>query len=185
MIRAFVAIDVESVDVVNRVVELQKEVLKLGLDIKFVEKENLHFTLRFLGEIPESRVDNVMRALANLKFNKFTIFLQGLGVFPDLSRPRVLWIGVSQGVEELKKLAKVVREAVDKYAAQVEREEFVPHLTIGRVKSSRNIDRLREFIQQNKMVKLGSMEVDRVKLKKSLLTPQRPIYSDLFVLPLT
>ncbi|MGB9704902.1 MAG: RNA 2',3'-cyclic phosphodiesterase, partial [Pyrobaculum sp.] len=114
LVRSFVAVDIEAQDVVRRIEEMQMEVLKLGLDIKLVERENLHLTLRFLGEIPQSNVDAAIRALAQLRFSKFQIKLADVGVFPDLSRPRVLWIGVSQGVEKLTELADVVRRAVDR-----------------------------------------------------------------------
>ncbi|MFN3804282.1 MAG: RNA 2',3'-cyclic phosphodiesterase [Pyrobaculum sp.] len=183
--RAFVAIDIEDVDVVKKIEEVQHEALRLGLDIKLVERENLHFTLRFLGEIPQGRVNDVVKALSTLRLNKFQLGLAGMGVFPDLSRPRVLWIGVSQGVDEIKKVARAIRESIDRYAAHVEREEFVPHLTIGRIKSGRNIERVRDLVSRYREVNFGAIKVDKVKLKKSVLTPRGPIYSDLFVLSLT
>ncbi|MFN7105766.1 MAG: RNA 2',3'-cyclic phosphodiesterase [Pyrobaculum sp.] len=185
LVRIFVAIDVEDVDVVKKIEGVQQEALRLGLDIKLVERENLHFTLRFLGEIPQSRVNDVVKTLSMLRFNKFQLGLAGIGVFPDLSRPRVLWVGVSQGVEEIKKVAKAIRESVDRYAAHVEKEEFVPHLTIGRIKSGRNIERVRDLVSRHREISFGVIEVDKVKLKKSVLTPRGPIYSDLFVLSLT
>jgi 2'-5' RNA ligase len=185
LIRSFIAIDVENPDVVRKVEELQREVLRLGLDIKLVEKENLHITLRFLGEIPHSRINDVAKALANIRMNKFQIKLRGVGVFPDLARPRVLWVGVSDGIEELKKLASTVRDAVDRFAENREDREFVAHLTVGRIKSSRNIERLQEFVARHANVDFGVITVDKIKLKKSVLTPRGPIYTDLFVQPLT
>ncbi|AAL64840.1 RNA 2',3'-cyclic phosphodiesterase [Pyrobaculum aerophilum] len=185
LVRSFIAVDIESPDVIKKIEEVQREVLRLGLDIKLVERENLHITLRFLGEIPQSRVDSIIKALASVKFNKFMIKLAELGVFPDLSRPRVLWIGVSQGAEELTKLANIVRETVDKYAEHKEDREFTPHLTIGRIKSGQNAHKLREFVQRYKGVEFGVVAVEKVKLKRSVLTPRGPIYSDLFVLHLT
>jgi 2'-5' RNA ligase len=185
LVRSFVAVDIEAQDVVRKIEEVQREVLKLGLDIKLVERENLHLTLRFLGEVPQSNVDAAIRALAQLRFSKFQIGLADVGVFPDLSRPRVLWIGVSQGVEKLRELADAVRKAVDRYAEHREDREFTPHLTIGRVKSGRNIDKLRELLGRYRGVEFGVVTVDKVKLKKSTLTPRGPIYSDLFVLTLT
>lgn len=126
LVRSFVAVDIETPDVVRKIEEVQKEVLKLGLDIKLVERENLHLTLRFLGEIPQSNVDAAIRALAQLKFNRFQIRLADVGVFPGLSRPRVLWIGVSHGAEKLTELADVIRKAVDRYAEHREDREFTP-----------------------------------------------------------
>ena len=184
-VRSFVAVDVEDAEVVRRVEEVQREVLRLGVDVKLVERENLHLTLRFLGEIPQSRVNDVIKALYALKFGRFKIKLYEWGVFPDLSRPRVLWVGISEGAEELVRVAKAVREAVDKYAEHQEDREFTPHLTIGRIKSGRGVERLRELVMRYRGVEFGVVEVDKIKLKKSVLTPRGPIYSDLFVLPLT
>jgi len=184
-VRSFVAIDIDNPDVVRRIEEFQKEVAKLGLDIKFVEKENFHITLRFLGEIPQSRVNAIIRALSSLRFTRFSMKLSGVGVFPDLSRPRVLWIGVSQGAEELSRVAAAVRAAVDKYAEHVEERDFTPHLTVGRLKSSRNVERLRDLVARYSGVEFGVVEVTSIKLKKSVLTPRGPIYSDLFILNLT
>jgi len=185
LVRSFIAIDVENPDVVRRVEELQREVLRLGLDIKLVEKENLHITLRFLGEIPQSRINDVVKAIAGIKMSRFQVKLRGIGVFPDLARPRVLWIGVSDGVEELKRLAATVREAVDRFAESKEDREFVAHLTVGRIKSGRNVEKLQEFVTRYADVDFGVVTVDKIKLKKSVLTPRGPIYTDLFVQPLT
>jgi 2'-5' RNA ligase len=185
LVRSFVAIDIENSDVIRRIEELQREVLRLGLEIKLVEKENLHITLRFLGEIPQNRINDVAKALSNIKMSKFQIKLKGVGVFPDLARPRVLWVGVSDGIEELKKLATTVRQAVDRFAENREDREFVAHLTVGRIKSSRNIERLQEFVARYANVDFGVITVDKIKLKKSVLTPRGPIYTDLFVQSLT
>ncbi|MGK0549204.1 MAG: RNA 2',3'-cyclic phosphodiesterase [Pyrobaculum sp.] len=185
LVRSFIAVDIDAPDVVKRIEEVQREVVRLGLDIKLVERENLHITLRFLGEIPQQRVNDVIRALSTVKFAKFEMRLADLGVFPDLSRPRVLWVGVSQGAEALANLANAIRAAVDKYAEHEEEREFTPHLTIGRIKSSRNVDRLGDLIRRYKGVEFGVVVVDKVKLKRSVLTPRGPIYSDLFVVPLT
>lgn len=185
LVRSFVAIDIDDAQILKRIEELQREFMRLGLDAKLVEKENLHITLRFLGEIPAARVEEVARSLSTLKFAKFQIWLSGVGVFPDLNRPRVVWIGVTKGSEELVRLAELVRSLVDRYAAHVEDREFTPHLTIARVKSGRGVEKLREFVKQKASADFGSFVVDKVKLKKSVLTPRGPIYSDIFVQNLT
>ncbi|MCC6031319.1 MAG: RNA 2',3'-cyclic phosphodiesterase [Pyrobaculum sp.] len=185
LVRSFVAVDIENFDVVRRIEVVQRELLRLGLEIKLVERENLHITLRFLGEIPQSRINDVVKAIAGIKMSRFQIKLRGIGVFPDLARPRVLWIGVSDGVEELKRLAAAVREAVDRFAESKEDREFVAHLTVGRIKSGRNVEKLQEFVTRYADVDFGVVTVDKIKLKKSVLTPRGPIYTDLFVQPLT
>jgi 2'-5' RNA ligase len=184
-IRAFVAVDISDPGVVEKIAGVQAEILRLGLDVKLVERESLHITLRFLGEIPQSRINDIVRALSSVKFGRFRITLAGIGAFPDASRPRVVWVGVSQGAGELIRLAGVVREAVDKYAEHQEGREFVPHATIGRLKSGRNADRLREVIARYRDAEFGTVLVDSIKLKRSVLTPRGPVYSDIFVHPLT
>ncbi|ACB40485.1 RNA 2',3'-cyclic phosphodiesterase [Pyrobaculum neutrophilum] len=184
-VRAFIAVDIDSPEVVRRVEQIQREVLGLGVDVKLVERENLHITLRFLGEVPQGRINDIARALAALKHQRFEIRLVGLGVFPHMASPRVLWVGVAQGAEELTRLANAVRAAVDKYAEHREERDFTPHLTIGRVKSGRNVDKLRELVERHKNTEFGAAVVDKVKLKRSVLTPRGPIYSDLFVQVLT
>lgn len=181
LIRSFVAVDIDNVEIVRKIEHIQREFQKLGLDAKVVEKENLHITLRFLGEVPIEKVEQIAKSLSTLRYNKFEIQLSGLGVFPDVSKPRVLWIGVAKGREDLIKLAELVRGLVDKYAAHIEEREFTPHLTIARIKSGRGVNKLQDFIKQNTSIEIGTVIIDKVKLKKSVLTPRGPIYSDIFV----
>lgn len=83
LIRSFVAVDIDNVEIVRKIEHIQREFQKLGLDAKVVEKENLHITLRFLGEVPIEKVEQIAKSLSTLRYNKFEIQLSGLGVFPD------------------------------------------------------------------------------------------------------
>jgi len=82
LVRSFIAVDIDDPDVARRIEDVQREVARLGLDIKLVERENLHLTLRFLGEIPQSRINDVVKALAGIKMNKFQIKLSTSACFP-------------------------------------------------------------------------------------------------------
>ena len=101
LVRSFISIDVSDPGVINKIVQVQKEFAGLGAVIKFVEPENLHVTIKFLGEIPESLISEIVEALSQINFREFSAFLRGVGCFPNINRPRVLWIGFSQGTEDL------------------------------------------------------------------------------------
>ena len=183
LLRVFVAVDVTE-EVRARVLRIQRELALTGAYLKLVEPENLHFTLRFMGEIPRQSVDAAIRELGKLSARRFRIRIAGMGVFPDLSRPRVVWLGVAEGREAMAELARAVEELVGRYAAHREDREFTPHLTLARVKGPGNLDKLVEFVRRMANVEVGEMEVSEVKLKQSTLTPRGPIYRDLYVVRL-
>lgn len=178
-IRSFIAVDVADKEIVQRIVALQRELLRTGADLKPVEPENLHYTLLFLGEQPKRSLDELAKRLESISAPCFQLELRGVGAFPREDSPRVVWIGAGKGREELAALAYKVRELA-KDIAQAD-EEFAPHLTIARVKGPRNKDRVAEFIAGHKNDVFGVVQVCEVKLKKSVLTPRGPIYSDLYV----
>lgn len=178
-IRSFIAVDVAAKDVVDAIEALQRELLAIGADLKLVEPYNLHLTLIFLGEQPKRNLDEIARRLEGLAHKRFVVELKGVGTFPNPSSPRVIWIGVGKGKEELVKLAQDVRALARDFAQ--EDEEFTPHLTIARVKGPRNRDRLTAFLEAHRSDYFGEVEVAEVKLKRSTLTPRGPIYSDIYV----
>lgn len=176
--RAFVAVDVDEPTVVARVAEIQKALGGLRLDAKMVEPHNLHITLRFMGEISDLAAGQAARELAKISYPRFRLAFKGLGAFPDVVRPRVLWVGVAEGATQLAELAEIVRKAVDRYSAHQEERDFTPHLTICRIKSGLDLDKLAPLLERWRDLKVGEMWVTKVKLKRSVLTPQGPIYSD-------
>lgn len=178
-IRSFIAVDVTAKAVIEAVSRLQRELLSTGADLKPVELHNLHLTLIFLGEQPKRTLDEVAKRLEQLNFRRFEVEFRGVGAFPNSSSPRVIWVDVGRGRRELVDLAHAVRELVRDIAR--EDEEFTPHLTVARVKGPRNKDKLAEMIGRHSSDVFGAVEVSEVKLKRSILTPRGPIYSDLYV----
>lgn len=151
-------------------IEKIKGKIKINGKIKWVEKENLHITLLFLGE---KDPEKVLKLLDKFKFESFEVSLKGLGVFPDMRRPRVLWIGVNYGVEKVKELYENLYIKLE--SLNVEREKrFSPHLTIGRIKfgnvSYEKIDYESEIFNVNGVV-----------LFSSTLTQNGPIYEKMKV----
>ena len=179
LIRSFIAVDVEE-----RLLEgfrrLQEQIASSGADLRLVRLENLHLTLRFLGEIPQPKIEAVIGGLEKLEFKSFTARFEGVGAFPSLKRPRVVWVGVSQGAEKLKELAERVEKIVAKAGIPRDPKGFTPHLTLARVKSKRSLPSLSKVLQELSRVEVGVMEVSAVRLKRSLLTPKGPVYSNLY-----
>ncbi|RLG52933.1 MAG: RNA 2',3'-cyclic phosphodiesterase [Thermoproteota archaeon] len=176
-VRCFIAVDITDKAVIREIEALQSEIAASGASVKMVEKENLHITLLFLGEIHELAVDEAKRTLMEMEFEPFEMELRGVGAFPSVSSPRVVWIDVVSGREELIEINKYLISKLRKYVR--DKREFIPHLTVCRVK--RKTVKLSELCNRNKERSFGVQYVDQVKLKESKLTYKGPIYSDLFV----
>jgi len=146
--------------------------------MKLVELENIHLTLRFLGEISPQMVREVATILDKVEFRPFSMRIEGLGTFPEGSRrPRVVWLGVSHGAEEMKRIYEQIEKELRRLGFPKERERFVPHITIARVKWA-NAELLRVLHELREVI-IGDMVVDSIRLKKSTLTRSGPIYETL------
>nr|MDO8100345.1 RNA 2',3'-cyclic phosphodiesterase [Candidatus Njordarchaeota archaeon] len=177
-IRAFIAVELDP-QLLQKVLQLQQEILAVGADMKAVEAENIHFTLKFLGEIPPYTVNEVIARMDKLDYKSFTIEIAGTGCFPTPRNPRVIWIGVTSGRDEFAKVAKQLENYLREIGFRPEGERFTPHLTIGRVRSGRNRADLIQKLNETLDVEVGKMIVNTIKLKKSMLTPRGPIYTTL------
>lgn len=180
-LRVFVAIDILEPNVLDQLSKIRDLLLESKADLKPVATENMHITLRFIGETPLHLVNSICNDLGKIEFEPFKIRIKGVGVFPNIARPRVIWAGVSQGVENLSKLHDIVEKILRKHGVPPQREKFIPHITLARVKSGRNISRLVKIIQSIADTDFGEVLVDRIVLKRSILTPSGPIYRDICV----
>ena len=181
--RAFIAVDLNSEEVRHGIVKIQSVLEQSGADIKSVEPQNLHFTIRFLGEISEGEADDISGVLDEIDIPSFRVVFNGLGYFPHARRISVIWVGVKDGGSELISLAEQVEERLVQLNLKPEKK-FVPHLTICRVKSGRNREQLIQAADQYGDTYLGTDTVSSIKLKKSQLTPKGPIYTDVLSVPL-
>jgi 2'-5' RNA ligase len=175
--RAFLALDL-SLDVRGRIMELEREVDRAGGDVKLVAAENLHVTIKFLGDISSQGVEAVNGVMNMVKSNLFPIEAKGTGVFPNPRMARVLWVGVGMGSDDVVSIFTQLEAGLTKAGFPRERD-FTPHITIGRVRSSRGAGRLIEAMNGFRDASFGTTLVDRIVLKKSQLTPSGPIYSNL------
>ena len=188
--RAFIAVDL-SEEIRNRIADLEDDFAQLGLQgtVKFVDPNQAHQTVKFLGNVPDDGVEHIKAALAGINQGPFDIELRGVGFFPKASLEkvrniRVIWVGMSSGKERLKALQEEVESAMYALGYPLERR-FSAHITLCRVKRPfRSKDELRRVlnkIRDLQDVDLGKMRVEELKLKKSTLTPQGPIYEDVYV----
>ncbi|WP_268541446.1 RNA 2',3'-cyclic phosphodiesterase [Candidatus Nitrosotenuis cloacae] len=174
--RAFVAVEIADAGVLDSIKKLQDEIT---VDAKPVETKNMHFTLLFLGEISEETASKVSEQLRTIRFSTFELSFEGVGAFPKPKFPRVIWVGIAKdGADKLVELARSVEQKLGSLGFRADKP-FKPHATIFRIKNSTDVT---EQLSRHAAAKLGTMMVSELKLKKSVLTPQGPIYSDLEVI---
>ena len=172
--RAFIAIEISNKDVISSIESLQS---KINIDARPVESKNFHFTLQFLGEISENLSQKIIHALHTIKFSSFSVNLKGLGVFPKPKSPRIIWIGVdSEGSNLLIQLAKKVEKSLEPLGLFPDKS-FKPHITIFRIK--KKIGDITKEMDGKQEKEFGWQKVTSMKFKKSELTPDGPIYTDL------
>jgi len=177
--RTFIAIELPD-NIKKEIEQLQAPLKKTGAFVSWVKPANIHVTLKFLGEVPEDKINEVFsateKALEGAK--KFTMSLKGTGVFPNLRRPRVIWVGSGSGEEELSHMANRIEEEMEKIGFPKEKRKFSAHFTIGRVKSPKNIEKLMELVESSDF-QTEKIEVNEVVVMKSQLHPAGAIYTPL------
>ena len=179
-IRSFLAIDLAE-DLKPEIADVQKEFKKTGANIKYVPSQNMHFTLKFFGNIDEDMVDEISEAVEKVirNYSSFDLSIGGCGSFPNQNTIKVLWIGIDSN-SQIADLQKDLDREFKKLGFKKERN-YISHLTIGRPRNGKNKNQLKDTINSLKDLKIGTMTVSKISLKKSTLTPQGPIYEDIKV----
>jgi RNA 2',3'-cyclic 3'-phosphodiesterase len=172
-------------EVADRLCRAQAELTPLLSDVRWIKRESLHLTLKFLGQVDDARVETVQKAIAAAvaPLPRFTISCRGLGVFPDIRRPRVIWAGLEGGA--LAALAQATEAALDPLGFPREAREFKPHLTIGRWREgARGGDALRGELERWRHHDFGASAVDDTVLFQSVLKRGGAEYTPLKIFPL-
>ncbi len=179
MPRAFIAIDI-SPNVRERLSSVQEKLAATGARLRLADPPNIHVTMKFLGNVPEHRleeIENAVRKAASVTA-PYDIEARGLSAFPSTRYIRVIWAGVKKGREE----TLAIQQQLDRNLAELNfrpEKDFVPHLTIARVKSGAARDKLAALLAEMSDVDFGRSRADAIELKQSKLTPKGPIYSTL------
>jgi len=179
MVRSFIAFDLDNVQVKRKLSDAQALLIKTGADLKIVEPENIHVTMRFLGEVRSDSIDKVFDAMKKALFVPFEVRIQGVGAFPDARYPRVVWAGITQGANDLRSISSQLEPHLMALGFAPDPKGFSPHLTIARVRGGRNKTELAKFITDQKDFTFGTIRAACLRLKRSVLTPKGPIYSTL------
>ncbi len=175
--RLFIAVNLSS-EVRERLAAVQDRLRRAQADVSWVRAENIHVTLKFLGEIEEKRLDRIRPALLEVVRGSapFRIRVSGLGSFGGRV-PRVVWVGVEEGVEPLSQLSKGVEAALARLGVPKEKRGFTAHLTLGRVRSPKNAEALLAALGETEAGPFGSVEVIQIDLMQSELRPTGSVYT--------
>jgi RNA 2',3'-cyclic 3'-phosphodiesterase len=193
MIRTFIAVELdpilkEAIAAVQETLKRELHGLAAGVRLQWTRVDSIHLTLKFLGDIEEGRVVDILHALeeAGRSHEPFIIDVKGFGVFPHLRAPRVLWMGLTGQTDRLIRLAESVDAALLPLGFPVEPKPYTPHLTLARVKEqNRTIgNALADCGVMRDVTSRGILPVRAVALMKSELTPSGSVYSRLGVVTL-
>ncbi len=175
--RTFISVELTT-EIKQKISEL---INKLGggeTAIKWGKAENLHITLKFLGNVEDNKIENLIelasKAVAGT--GSFKAKFKGVGTFPGGSNPRIIWVGTDEGGDKLCNLAKNLEETLSNAGYKSEEREFRPHITIGRIKGKTGLDKLKEKLLAHKESEFGEALIDRIHVMKSTLTPKGPLY---------
>jgi 2'-5' RNA ligase len=189
LLRAFLASELSPAlqDSISTATANLRQALRDGL-IRWVPPHNVHLTLKFLGDVSPSSLDLIKQMLVAeaSEFTAFDVTVEGLGCYPNVRRPRVLWVGL-KAPAELTSLQRAIEAAAARLGYESEERDFSPHLTIGRVRqntSSDDLHKIRSALEECHVGLLGSARVEAIHLFKSELRPEGSLYTKLFSAPL-
>ncbi|MBI4314085.1 MAG: RNA 2',3'-cyclic phosphodiesterase [Candidatus Omnitrophica bacterium] len=179
--RVFAAVEI-SQSSRDRIEGLIQKLDASGADVKWVAPQNLHLTLKFLGGISSAQARSFQRQLSETlaSFKPFSLRLRGLGAFPSFQRPRIIWVGVDEGKEALIDLAAIVEKAGQTPGGAAQARPFEPHLTLGRVRSAKGLEKLVAGLSA--AASFGcpdGIRVEAVTLFESVLSSAGPTYNAL------
>lgn len=179
--RTFIAIEIPS-DIKQEMAKVQEQ-LRHGaaVDAGWTRPEGIHLTLKFLAEVPEAKIPDIMNALTRAASGTkaFRLELAGVGTFPNPRSARVVWIGVEGDTDQLEKLQVLVEEAMVGLRFERENRKFTPHLTLGRIKFIRAREAWLKALEEIKDIRLPAFEVKAISLMKSELKPTGAVYTEM------
>ena len=183
--RAFIAIELPD-EIKAALRETQQKLRQSGLKARWVRTENIHLTLKFIGEIAPQKVEAISAAMKAVtdRHAPFTLSAAALGVFPGLKKARVLWAGLSEEVAELIALQRELDTALGDCGFEPEKRPFRGHLTLARFRGRVDPGKLQTSLSELGGVQFGQWTVDRLVLFESDLRPSGPIYTQQATHPL-
>ena len=179
-IRSFIAVEVPQ-SLRAKLEEVQRELKRADADVRWVRPESIHLTLKFLGSVSGEELEKLAEGIAPIisSWVPFEVRLHGLGCFPSSRNPRIIWVGMEQGSAEASSLQEAVQNRAAEAGFPPDTRPFKPHLTLGRVRSSRGKGSLAQAVEVHREVEFGAFRVNEVYLFKSELKPSGAVYTKL------
>jgi 2'-5' RNA ligase len=179
-IRVFVAIEIDS-EIKNKLSEYLSRLKRTGADVKWVSPENIHLTLKFIGYIEKETLIDLNKIINDTVFGigPFSISIGNIGAFPSLEKPRVVFACVEERGSNLLRIYEKLDKGVELLGIKKESKKYVGHITLGRVKSQKNIFKLKNALNSETECYFGLEKVTSLSLIQSKLTPTGPIYTKL------
>lgn len=186
IIRTFIAIELPE-KIIYTIRKVQEEIKSYGLKIRWVRPENIHLTLKFLGDIQEADTEKVARAISEsvTDYSAISLAVKGIGVFPGIKKPRVLWLGISKQLDLLTALQQTLDEKLEAMGFPKEKRPFKGHLTLGRIKSKIDPKTLHDVLKKFIQFESEPFVADKIILYKSDLKPKGAVYTKLIETYLT
>jgi RNA 2',3'-cyclic 3'-phosphodiesterase len=178
-LRTFIALPLEK-PIRDRLVTLQERLAATGNEVKWVEHANLHVTLLFLGEVDERDVTEVCRAVVAVcqEHEGFPLSVERVGCFPNVRRPRTLWVGIGDGTQEICALHDALEPPLlDLGCYRREERQYTPHVTLGRIRGDRAGAALVPALQKQAAWQAGRMPAGEIHVLSSELTSDGPVYT--------
>ncbi|MCP4270139.1 MAG: RNA 2',3'-cyclic phosphodiesterase [Candidatus Brocadiaceae bacterium] len=179
-IRAFIAIEIDS-EIKNRLSEHIDKLKRTGADVKWVLPGNIHLTLKFLGHIEEDTLPGLNKIVSDAasSLKSFNISIGNISAFPSRKRPRIVYACVEDKENILLKLHENLNNGVEKLGIKKESKKYIGHITLGRIKTQKNIFKLTTALKSESECFFGHEKISYLSLMQSQLTPKGPIYTKL------
>jgi 2'-5' RNA ligase len=183
--RSFVAVEL-SKEIAEGVRRIQEDLKERARGVRWVRPEGIHLTLTFLGEVYPDRIEGIAHKMeeAVRETGPFSIGVRGGGAFPNAGNPRVIWVGADDPSGELRKMQARVEKGMSELGFTSDGRDYTPHLTVGRLRSGKGKGTVAHAIEAISECNLGSMEVRKVTLFRSHLSPTGAEYTKIKTVPL-
>jgi len=178
--RTFIAIEIPE-EIKRQMTEVQNGLRNSGVDASWPRPEGIHLTIKFLGEVPEVKLPEIMSSLRSAAqgTDVFRLEVAGAGAFPNAKAARVVWVGFSGDVDQLGRLQETVEKAMTDIGFAREERKFTPHLTLGRIKYIRSREVWLKALDGIKDVQIAGFDVHAVSLMKSELKRSGAVYTEM------
>jgi 2'-5' RNA ligase len=177
-LRVFVGIAIVSA-IKDKVAEVQEQLKLSNADVRWVAVENLHLTLHFCGEVGEKKAQDIIQVCRGIafEFSPFTLEIKYVGTFPPYGDPRIIWTGVEKGRDEAITLIEATKRHLTLVTGVTEKKDISPHLTFGRIRTTKNIGVLNTQLHKFANIGFGEQTVDKILVMESKLKPTGPVYT--------